>query len=172
MSSPRKSTDSRSSPDHDWGEDLARLHCLQALFPDLADKDLFLLRQMKDSIETSIRQQPDLPDSFEVFSEMAGCLRSSDHPRTASSHAFIRLDFSDRTWDPLFAREEIVRQLKQQAGTQHIFLLVKGLRGALHPDAKYRTKGREDAHTEATRFIDELTRHWSTASSTVHLLYL
>lgn len=172
MSSPRKSTDSRGSPERDWGEDLARLHCLQALFPDLADPDLFLLRQMKESIESSIRQQPDVPDTFEVFSEMANCLLGDSQPATPPSHAFIRLDFSDRTWDPLFAREEIVRQLKRHAGTGHIFLLVRGLRGALHPSAKYRTKGREDAYAEATRFIDELTRHWSTASSRLHLLYV
>lgn len=172
MSSPRKSTDSRSSPERDLGEDLARLHCLQALFPDWTGNDPFLLRQMKDSIEESIRQQPETPDTYEVFSEMAQCLREDSGTTVPASYAFIRIDYSNRTWDPLFARQEIIRELKRHAGTQEIFLLVKNLRQALFPEAKYKTRGRDAAYLEATRFIDELTRHWSTSSSRIHLLYL
>lgn len=172
MTSPRKSTGSRNSPDRHWSEDLARLHCLQALFPDWTDNDPFLLKQVKESIEASIRQQPDVPDTFEMFSRMAACLREQSPAPAPSSHAFIRLDFTEKTWDPLFAREEIARELKRVAGTEHIFLLIRGLRGALFPAARYRTRGREVAYAEATRFIDELSRYWSTRSSRVHLLYL
>ncbi|NDV61049.1 hypothetical protein G0Q06_01150 [Puniceicoccales bacterium CK1056] len=172
MSSPRKSTDSKNSPERDLGEDLARLHCLQALFPDWTGDDVFLLRQMKDSIEESIRQQPDTPDTYEVFSELATCLRGSSGTSVPASYAFIRIDFSNRTWDPLFAQQEIARELKKHAGTEQIFLLVKNLRQALFPAAKYKTRLRESAYLEATRFIDELTRHWSTSSSRIHLLYL
>ena len=172
MNSPGKSTDSRSNPERDLGEDLARLHCLQALFPDWTGDDLFLLRQMKDSIEESIRQQPGTPDTYEVFSEMANCLRQSTDSAATNSYAFIRLDYTNRTWDPLFARQEIVRELKKHAGTQQIFLVVKNLRKALFPEARYRTRMRDSAYLEATRFIDELARHWSTTSSRIHLLYL
>ena len=172
MTSPRKSTASRSSPDRHWSEDLARLHCLQALFPDWTDNDLFLLKQVKESIEASIRQQPDVPDTFEMFSKMATCLREQSPSPVPSSHAFIRLDFTGKTWDPLFARQEIARELKRNAGTDHIFLLIRGLREALFPAARYRTQRRDAAYADATCFIDELSRHWSTQSSRVHLLYL
>lgn len=148
------------------------MHCLQALFPDWTDNDPFLLKQVKDSIETSMRQQPDMPDTFEMFSQMANCLRDDENATAPSSHAFIRLDFTGRTWEPLFAQQEIARELKRNAGTEHIFLLVRGLRKALFPAAKYKTQRREAAHTEATRFVDDLARHWSTESSRIHLLYL
>lgn len=172
MNSPRKLTASRSNPERHWSEDLARLHCLQALFPDWTGNDRFLLQQLKDSIEASIRQQPGLNDTFETFSSMATCLRDEGPNPAPASHGFIRLDFTGRTWDPLFAQQEIVRALKREAGTDHVFLLIRGLREALFPRARYRTRAREAAYTEATRFIDQLARRWSTRSSQIHLLYL
>jgi hypothetical protein len=150
---------------------VARLHCLQALFPEWAGDDMFLLKQLKDSIEISLQQDP-REDTFEKFSDIAEDLRRQTPGSLPVSHAFISLDFSEKTWDPLFARQEIIRHLKRHAGTDHIFLLIRGLRHALFPKARYRTKAREAAHEEATRFIDELARHWSTSSSKIHLLYI
>lgn len=173
MNSPGKSTGSSSNPpERDWSEDLARLHCLQALFPDWTGNDRFLLRQIKDSIEASIRQQPEVPDTFESFSTMANSLREQAPGPIPASHSFIEMDFSGRTWEPLFARQEIIARLKQHAGTDHVFLLVRGLRSALFPGAKYRTRNREQAYLEATRDIDALARRWSTGSTRLHLLYL
>ena len=172
MSSPRKSTPCSASPERDWSEDLARLHCLQSLFPDWTGGDLFLLHQIKESIEDSIRQQPGTKDSFELFSALAACLRDQAPNPAPATHAFVRLDFTDRTWDPLFARQDIIHQLKQHAGTDHVFLLVRGLRKALFPAARYQTRARAEAYLEATRFIDQLALRWSTPSSRIHLLYL
>ena len=163
--------DCKSVPDHHWSEDMARLHCLQALFPEWAGEDMFLLKQLKEAIELSLNNEPET-SSFERFSEIAGDLREQTPGKLPASHAFITVDFFGRTWDPLFAREEIVSKLKKVAGTEDIFLLVRGLRKALFPKARYRTKAREQAHLEATRFIDDLAHRWSTRSSTVHLLYI
>ena len=171
MSSPRKSTACKSSPERHFSEDMARLHCLQALFPDWTGEDRFLLQQLKESIETSL-QQDAAEDTFENFSILATRLREESPTPFPASHGFINLDYSDRTWDPLFARQEIINALKKEAGTEHIFLLVKGLHKALFPAAQYRTRAREQARLEATRFIDELSREWSTRSSRVHLLYI
>lgn len=170
MSSPRKSPGCKT-PDAELAEDVARLHCLQALFPEWSGSGAFFLRQVRESIEASLSDQ-DQENSFENFSAMAESLRQRTPGTVPDSHAFICLDFSDETWNPLFARQEIIRELKRCAGTGHIFLLVRGLRRALFPGAVYRTRGRDAAYAEATRFIDELTRHWSTPSSKVHLLYI
>ena len=172
MNSPKKSTGSRKPPeDTRWGEDVARLHCLQALFPHWAGNDRFYLHQIKESIEATLEDEK-LENSFENFSQQAERLHSQTPGTMPASHAFISLDFSNRTWEPLFARQEIIGQLKRHAGTEHIFLLVRGLRRALFPNAQYRTRARESAHAEATQFIDELARKWSTESSEVHLLYI
>lgn len=171
MSSPRKSTDCSGDPDQQLGEEVARLHCLKALFPEWSGNDHYYLKQIKESIEESIEFGDD-ENSFENFSLRAHMLRRQTPGSIPDSHAFISLDFSTQTWDPLFARQEIIRHLKKHAGTEHIFLLVQGLRRALFPNAKYRTRAREQAYEEATRFIDELTRHWSTPSSRIHLMYI
>ena len=172
MNSQKKSTGCKKpTDDPTWGEDVARLHCLQALFPHWAGNDGFYLKQIKESIEATL-DDDQVEDSFENFSRQAEALHEQTPGVIPSSHAFISLDFSNRTWEPLFARQEIIGELKRHAGTEHIFLLIRGLRRALFPSAQYRTKARDRAYAEATQFIDELTRQWSTRSSRVHLLYI
>ena len=172
MNSQKKSTGSRKLPDDsEWGENMARLHCLQALFPHWTGNDRFFLNQIKESIEARLADE-DIENTFENFSHQARSLRQQTPEIIAASHAFISLDYSNRTWEPLFARQEIINQLKSHAGSEHIFLLIRGLRRALFPNAQYRTRARDLAYAEATRFVDELAREWSTRSSNVHLLYI
>lgn len=172
MNSPAKSASSRSAPETSWSEALIRLHCLQALFPDWTNKDPFLLRQIQQSIEERIASEPEMENSFATFASMAMDLRNqAPHPET-ESHALIELDLSGQQWDPLFVRAELVRQLKLHAGTDHIFLLIRHLRSALFPHARYRTRQREACCAEAVSCIDDLARAWSTRSSRIHLLYL
>jgi hypothetical protein len=150
---------------------MARLHYLQTLFPDWTGNDLYLIRQIKDSIEATLREDAH-EDTFENFSALATSLREQSPDPLPTSHAFISIDYSGRTWEPLFARQEIISQLKREAGTEHIFLLIRGLRQALFPKAQYRTRAREKAYQEATAFIDELAREWTTRSTQIHLLYI
>lgn len=171
MSSPRKSTGCKSSPEQTLEEDVARMHCLQALFPEWSNREAFYLKQIKESIEAALLDE-ECENSFQNFANRAEALRQQTPGKFPESYAFISLDFSNQTWEPLFAREEIVRQLKKQAGIEHIFLLVRGLRRGLFPTAQYRTKAREAAYAEATAFIEELTQRWSTRSSKIHLLYV
>lgn len=170
MNWPAKSTDCSGTPDPNWSEDLARLHCLQTLFPDWTGEDPFLLQQLKASIEASI-DASGAPPSFETFAAMAQALRENRQGPAAFSHGFIRLDFSNRTWDPLFARHEIVKALKKQAGIAHVFLVIVGLPKALFPKALYRTKSRQDAANRAMEAIEALAKKWSTPSTSLHLLY-
>jgi hypothetical protein len=173
MNSRGKSTASGTTPEgHHWSEDLARLHCLQALFPDWIDNDPFIIRQLKASIEASIRQQPGVEDSFEAFSALAQSLRDGSPNPFPDTHAFVRVDFNNRSWDPLFARQEIIAGLKGHAGTDHIFLLIIGLRRALFPGARYHTRQRQQVCQDAIDYIDQLARAWSTRSSRVHILYV
>jgi len=172
MNWPGKSTDSSGIPETDWTEELARLQYLQALFPEWTDGDRFLLQQLKASIEAVLQDEGSVDPDYSQFAHLADRLRQELPGGPPRSHAFLTLDFKDRTWDPLFARQEIIRRLKEQAGVDEAFLVIRGLRKALFPAARYRTRNRECAHAEATAFIDELVRRWSTPSSCVHLLYL
>lgn len=170
MNWPAKSTACSGTPDPDWSEELARLHCLKALFPDWTGQDPFLLHQLKAAIEASI-DASGAPPSFETFAAMANALRQNGNGPAAFSHGFIRLDFTHRTWDPLFARHEIVKALKKQAGIAHVFLVIIGLPKALFPNALYRTKSRQEATLRAMEAIDALAKKWSTPSTSLHLLY-
>ncbi len=147
------------------------MHCLESFFPFWTGDDHFFLEQIKESIEATLEHE-DVDNTFENFASQAEQLRRQTPGTLPPSHAFISLDFSNRTWDPLFASQEISAQLKSHAGTDHVFLLVRGLKRALFPNAKYDTRSRKAAYEEATRMMDELTRKWSTKSSIVHLLYI
>ena len=61
--------DCKSNPERHFSEEMARLHCLQALFPDWTGEDRFLLKQLKESIEASLRQDA-TADTFDNFSSL------------------------------------------------------------------------------------------------------
>jgi hypothetical protein len=173
MNSPGKLTDSNASKlAIEWSEELARLHCLQALFPDLTGADGFLLNQLKASIEASLQASGFASASYAEFAAMAASLRSDRDGPVPLSCGFICMDFTGRTWDPLFARDELVRALKKKAGSDHVFIVVKGLPGALFPKARYLTERRNRALKKAMATIDALANQWSTPSTTLQLLYL
>lgn len=169
MSSQKKSTCSNGLPD--TGESIARMHCLESYFPFWTGNDHFFLEQIKESIEATLADE-NRDDTFENFVECAERLRRQTPGTMPPSHAFISIDFSNRTWDPLFASEEIASVLKQHAGIENVFLLIRGLQRALFPAARYQTRSRKAAYQEATRLMDELAGKWSTQSSIVHLLYV
>lgn len=152
-------------------EDRARLHCLQALFHDWTAGDPFLLRQIQQSIEEGLREEH-LEPTFSAFTAAAKRLRASSPETSSGSRAFVAIDFTGRTWDPLFARQEIVQQLKRHAGMQHLFLLIRGLRTGLFPAAVRRTRAREAAYQEAAAWVTELAREWTTPSTQLHLLLI
>lgn len=167
MNWPVKSTASSRIPDLSAGELRARRQCLLALFPDWTGGDPFLLDQLRLALEAAL---PD-PSDFAAFSQLASRLRRREPDPQSRSHAFRFFDFSNRTYDPLFAHHEIIQTLKPLAATDHIFLVIRGLRRALAPHARYRTTRREDQLARTRASIDALARRWSTPSSTIHLLY-
>ena len=153
MSSQKKSTSCNGLPDS--AETVARMHCLESYFPFWTGNDHFYLEQIKESIEARLADE-NLPDTFENFAECAESLRKQTPGTMPTSHAFIVLDFSNRTWDPLFASQEIASELKRNAGIENIFVLIRGLRRALFPNAHYQTRSRKDAYRDATRLMDNL----------------
>ena len=171
MNSPAKSTAFSKAGKPSWNERKARQHYLQTLFPDWTGGDPFLLNQLQVSIEAAMPRIEDPGEAFATFAALAANLRSPASGPVPRSHAFVRLDYSRQRWDPLFARQEIIQQLKRKAGADHVFLVVQGLRRALFPHARYRTASRERVCAEARALIEDLARRWSTYSSTVHLFY-
>ena len=171
MNSPAKSTACSRASERSWSEKQARRHYLLTLFPDWTGGDPFLLKQLQASIEAAMPAVEDPAEAFATFTTLAANLRGHAGVALPATHAIVRLDYSGRRWDPLFARQEIIQQLKRHAGADHVFLVVQSLRSALFPHARYRTATRERACAEARAFIEALARRWSTWSSKVHLFY-
>jgi hypothetical protein len=171
MNLPAKSTASSKASRCSWSESRARQQYLLTLFPDWTGGDPFLLKQLQASIEAAMPAIKDPNEAFATFTALADNLRGKAGMPLPSTHAIVRLDYSGKRWDPLFARQEIIQQLKRHAGADHVFLVVQSLRRALFPHARYRTASRERACAEARAFIEVLARRWSTRSSTVHLFY-
>lgn len=171
MSSPRKSTDCSGANDRLSAEDRARQHCLEALFHDWTGGDPYLTRQIQQSIEAGLAESG-AGNDFAAFTAAAEQLREHSPGQITGSRAFVPIDFSGRTVDPLFARQEIVQQLKRQAGVDHLFLLVRGVRHGLFPQARRSSPGREAAYEETCRWITDLAREWITPECQLHLLLI
>jgi hypothetical protein len=158
--------------DPHWAEELARMHCLSALFPDWTGGDPFLLRQLKESIESSLDQSSEAKGSFAAFAEVARQLRESCPGDFLQSYAFLNIDFAGQRWDPLFVRSALIQELKAVAGTAHVFIVVRGLTRALYPEAQRTSPKRRLARDTAASEMTEWIRQWITPATQLHLLFL
>jgi len=169
MHSPKRSPRSKP-PKVPLSDDLARVHCVAELFPQITGEDPFLARQMKEAIERSILSNPNLVNDLETFTRIALEL-GGDWEEDQACSAFA-IDFGDRGWDPLFAREEFVRQLKKSSGLQKVVVLVAGLKGAIQGAGRYETQRIKQQYAEAVAYLDDLAARWSTPSTQLQVLYL
>lgn len=171
MNSPRKSQDSETQTNFDSNERFVRIQYLKSLFGDWTNEDPFLLEQIRTAIEASLRDSPNHDESLEAFTHAAHQLRQEQSPESPNTDC-IHLDLRSKSFDPLFIRDELVKKLKILAGKRHIFVLVRGLKSSIRPNARKFSKHDKSQLNEASILIDSIAQRWSTPSSTIHLIYL
>lgn len=147
-----------------------RLHVLSLLFPHL-DGDAFLLGQLLASIESAILETGEDCSDFEQFVAKALRLRQQDPQASGEDFAVISVDFSGRSWEPLFVQAELVRRLKAVAGCPHVLLRIRNLSKALFLGSAYHTRSRADAFAAARRDLTELASRWIARNTHLHLVF-
>lgn len=151
-------------------DDWAKFQCLRHFFGETAGDDPYLLLHLKDAIDQSIAEAPDLADNVGVFAETAQRL-SEDQPFRQFSYGLFHLALDERPYDELFIHHELIRGLKDVAGYDKVLLLVTGLRYAITGGKPYTRKQQEHA-AAARQFIDETAAKYTTANTELTILYV
>lgn len=152
-------------------EDLAKLHFVQNLFGQATGEDPYLIQNIKEAIELSLKEEESLDESIDTFAEVAMRL-FRDQPFLDASYGFFHLDLSKRGFDPLFIREELVAGFKKVSGFDNCLILVTGLRRAICPDGRRFTQRLRAKYDDAIAYIDEMALKWRTENSDLSILYL
>lgn len=170
MNLPKKSPNSATKP-ISCKEDLVKLHCVHHLFADATGEDPYLVQHIKEAIDESLREEPALEENLETFAEAAIRLLR-EQPFVRASYGFFHLNLTDRGFDPLFVREELLQGLKRIAGYETTLIVVTGLRSSICPKGKYFTRRQQEVYAHARDYVDRLAQRYSTANTHLSILYL
>ncbi|KAF0093802.1 MAG: hypothetical protein E1N59_2455 [Puniceicoccaceae bacterium 5H] len=151
-------------------QDWAKYHCLHYLFAEAAGGDPYLLKHIKEAIDQSIAEEPEMDDTVEAFAETAMRL-SQNQPFKQSSYGLFHLKLEGQPFDPLFVRQELVRGLKSVAGYDSALLLITGLRESITCGKPF-TRKQQERHEEARGYIDALASQFTTANAELSILYV
>jgi hypothetical protein len=153
------------------GEELARLHFINSLFADLTGNDLYLAKQIKAAIESSLEETPPHLQS-EKFTQAAALLLQK-HFRRRPAHGFQHWDCCAHVhgFSPLWIRQELIGIFKKLAPYPQATVLVTNLRTCICPPGKRWTPRLRHDYAESVAFIQELARTWSTRRANVTLLF-
>ena len=151
--------------------ELAKLRCLRHLFADTTGNDPYLLQNLKDAIDESLREEPDLSDTLDHFAQAAFRL-VSDRPFEDTSFGFFHLDLGKRVWEPLFIAAELKRGLRQICGYDEALFVVSGLRDAVKTRGRYFTRKKKATYQEAIDLIDRTAAQYTTPNAELTIMYL
>jgi len=163
------------------GEDLRRLHFINALFAHVTGSDLYLAQQIKTAIAFSVAEleaqaaeHPEFASQFDAAFNAAAAQLLEKFCRHLPRHGFYHWDAARTVHaaTPLFARAEIMAGLKELASYRTSTLLVTNLRPALLPPDRRATPRRQREYGEALAFIRELAAARTAQSAHLQLLFL
>ena len=163
------------------GDDLRRLHFINALFAHATGQDLYLAEQIKSAIsfslaefETKIAQHPWAAKTYEaMFNAAAAQLLVkifSRQPLHGFYHWDASLTLAGAT--PLFTRAEVMAGLRKLAPYRESTLLITNLRPALIPPSGRATPRRRQEYEDALAFIRELVASRTVRGANLQLLFL
>jgi len=151
----------------DSAAELAKLHCLAALFQDEGAVDPYVHRQRKEAIELALTGEPGASAPLERFHAAALDLVR----RTAQSEPSFGLQVVDIAnpgdLDSLFLRQRLVNALRGLAGHRRGLLAVTGVRSAVAAGGRSRRRARL---AEAHRLIESLVARHAPARTAVTLI--
>jgi hypothetical protein len=163
------------------GEEVRRLHFINALFAHVTGSDLFLAHQIKTAIafsvaelETQASEHPEFVSQFDAAFNAAAAQLLEKFCRHLPRHGFYHWDAA-RTLSsatPLFARAEIMAGLKELAPYPTSTLLITNLRPALLPADRRATPRRQREYEEALAFIRELAAARTAPNAQLQLVFL
>ena len=155
----------------DQRDHITRLHLLNTLFPLLTGEDLYLAKQIEQTINFTSTGDPEEPGNQDHFNNALIQLLEkylTQDQNFGFYHWEAHLDY--RSWDPLWAREEIISGLKQIAGFKKAMFFGTGLRSSIQGAQITWTSKLDQEYEEAVEYIRDLAAYWTTKRSQLTLV--
>ena len=157
----------------DQRDRLTRLHLLNTLFPLLTGEDLYLAQQIEYTINFASTGDPEEPGNEEHFNEALIQLLEKYLTRD-QNFGFYHWDASlnGAPWDPLWAREEVIRGLKQISGFAKAMFIGTGLRSSVQGHRRTWNTRLDKEYEQAVEYIRDLAAYWTTKNAKLTLILL
>ena len=157
----------------DQRDRITRLHLLNTLFPLLTGEDLYLAKQIEQTINFTSTGDPEEPGHHDHFNDALVQLLEKYLTRD-QDFGFYHWEayLENRPFDPLWAREEIILGLKQIAGFERAMFFGTGLRLSIQGSRKRWNARLDREYEEAVEYIRELAAYWTTKNSQLTLILL
>ncbi len=152
-------------------EDLAKLHCLNALFSPATGSDPYLSHHLKEAIDYHVTGTLNTSAPLDKFAEAALSLFSDDE-LDLPSYGLEHLDLREHRYDPLFTQILVKGSLKKLAGYDEALLVISGLRKSFKPKGRYWTRKVQSEYDSARNMIDKLAARWTGDYACLTLLYI
>jgi len=154
-------------------ERITKLHLLNNLFPLLTGEDLFQAQQIQSAINYSLTGDTEKAPDDEQFNQALIKLLEKYLTKNAD-FGFYYWDAAQNEfpYDPLFAREAVIKGFKALAGYRKGMFVIAGLRSAVQGKRKQFNNKLEREYEEAVEFLRELAGQWTTASADLTLLFI
>ena len=157
----------------DQRDRITRLHLLNTLFPLLTGEDLYLAKHIEQTINFASTGDPDSPGRPDAFNEALIRLIKKYLTRDQNFGFFHwEANLEGRSFDPLWAREEVIGGLKQIAGFPKAMFFGTGLRTSVQGNSKKWTARLDQEYEEAVEYIRDLAAYWTTQNAELTLILL
>lgn len=152
---------------------ITRLHLLNTLFPLLTGEDLYLAKQIEQTINFASTGDPDEPGNQAHFNDALVQLLEKYLTRE-QNFGFFHWEayLQNRPFDPLWAREEVISGLKHISGFQKAMFFGTGLRLSIQGNRKRWTPKLDREYEEAVDYIRKLAAYWITKNSQLTVILL
>ena len=157
----------------DQRDRITRLHLLNTLFPLLTGEDLSMAKHIEQTINFANTGDPDNPGQQDEFNDALVLLLEKYLTREQNFGFYHwEANLGNRSFDPLWAREEVISGLKQIAGFPKAMFFGTGLRLCVQGTTKRWTTKLDSEYEEAVEYIRELAAYWTTKNSELTLILL
>jgi hypothetical protein len=157
----------------DQRDRITRLHLLNTLFPLLTGQDLSMARHIEQTINFAATGDIEDPGEPEAFNKALVQLLEKYLTRD-QNFGFYHWEASPdrRSFDPLWAREEIISGLKQIAGFPKAMFIGTGLRAAIQGQHQNWSAKLDKEYEEAVGYLRKLAAYWTTKNADLTLILL
>ncbi|MEM9159203.1 MAG: hypothetical protein AAGB46_09150 [Verrucomicrobiota bacterium] len=146
--------------------ELTKLQVVCSLFHPLVGGDLYLARQIKESIEAALPEEVDQAKTFLEKAQKLALQMNACAPQSAISH----VDLSGTPFSMLIFRAKLLFAVKSICRFNKATVVLSGLKEALCPEGRRWSPKKAQEYEDAITFARAFCQQRSRPTSRIHLV--